>query len=43
MLAAKHVHEEGIKAHFTDRDAEVDINKLGNLPVTSFVLDANER
>lgn len=43
MLDAKHVHEEGIRAHFTDRDTEADINKSGNLPVASFVLDANER
>lgn len=35
ILDAKHVHEGGIKAHFTDRDTEVEINRWRNLPVAS--------
>lgn len=35
MLNEKHVHEGGVRAHFTDRDTEVEINEWGNLPVAS--------
>lgn len=42
MLNEKHVQEGGVRAHFTDRNTEVEINEWGNLTVASFVLDANE-